>query len=75
MGWSLLPKPGTKTGPCKGECEHTDCAKTRKMAQSKCSICNEKIGYERGFYARDDERDVLDHAVCSLEEAEGIKKV
>lgn len=71
MGWSLLPKPGTKTGPCKGECEHTDCAKTRSMAESICSICNEEIGYERGFYAKDGDtqRGVLDHAVCAHEKA------
>ena len=67
MGWSLLPKPGTKTGPCKDECEHIDCAKTRSMAESMCSICDEEIGYERAFYASDDEPDVLDHAVCAQE--------
>lgn len=75
MGWSLLSKPGTEHGPCEGECEHTDCAKTRSMAESECSICGEEIGYERGFYARDDERDVLNHAVCSWEKVESIKKV
>ena len=66
MGWGLLPKPGTKVGPCVGECEHTDCAKTRSMAESKCSICDEEIGYERGFYEGEQG---LVHAVCAHEKA------
>ena len=69
MGWSLLPKPGTKVGPCVDECEHIDCAKTRAMAESKCSICGEEIGYEQGFYAEDGERGELVHAVCAQEKA------
>jgi len=50
VGWSVLPEPGNDGGPCKDKCDHTDCAWTRRAAESKCRFCNEPIGYMRGFY-------------------------
>jgi len=70
MGWNVLSKPGNKYGPCEGECEHTDCAQTRKMAKARCSICGEEIGYDVKYYMRDAEKNDLVHAVCAVEEVE-----
>lgn len=43
MGWSIVPEPGTKYGPCKDDCEHLDCADWRRVIGSPCSICGEPI--------------------------------
>jgi len=50
MAAGSLPAIGTEYGPCEGVCCHSDCMETRRMAESRCSICNEKIGYETSFY-------------------------
>jgi hypothetical protein len=50
MGWATLPKPGTKTGPCKEECKHVDCNMTKKDAAKLCKVCNKPIGYDRPYY-------------------------
>jgi hypothetical protein len=62
MAASALPKPGSKYGPCEIDCEHRDCAETRRMADRNCSGCADKIGYERAFY-REDSGDLI-HAAC-----------
>jgi hypothetical protein len=67
MAAGTLPKPGTHAGPCLGVCEHTDCAATRRDAESPCSICGKPIGYDRRFYH--DESGLV-HAVCVEEEFE-----
>jgi hypothetical protein len=58
-----LPPPGTALGPCPEPCEHTDCAETRRIAESRCTRCEDPIGYERAFY-HDAEHDGFIHAVC-----------
>jgi hypothetical protein len=50
MAAGVLPKPGTKFGPCKKACVHRDCILTRKMAEAKCPKCGQPIGYGVGFY-------------------------
>ena len=50
MAAGFLSKPGTKLGPCEDSCEHRDCALTRKMAETVCHLCDEKIGYDTAFY-------------------------
>jgi len=50
MAVAVLSEPGTEYGPCVTECEHRDCAETRKMAESKCPRCKQPIGYRRAFY-------------------------
>lgn len=69
MAAGVLPKPGSKYGPCKKQsCGHLDCVEQRKMAVTKCVICDIPIGYEKRFY---DERERgLVHAVCLEEEIE-----
>ena len=66
MAAGMLSKPGSEYGPCAGECDHTDCAATRRMAETPCRICKEPIGYDRRFYREDDGS--LVHAVCLEEE-------
>lgn len=65
MAAGALPKPGTKYGPCKGTCAHTDCAATRAMAERNCVCCADTIGYERLFYREHDGH--LIHAACAEE--------
>ena len=50
MAAGTLAAPGTKYGPCKKECKHTDCTNTRQMAESICPECKKPIGYETRFY-------------------------
>ena len=54
MAASSLAKPGTKYGPCKGQCQHTDCAATREMASRNCVSCAEQIGYDTRFFREED---------------------
>ena len=62
METSTLSKPGTKFGPCAGDCKHLDCSATRSMAESVCKFCHKPIGYERAFYSTGD---AYQHAVCA----------
>lgn len=61
MAASRLPSPGSEFGPCLDECQHRDCAETRKMAAEVCHYCGETIGYERGFFKTDEG---LVHSAC-----------
>lgn len=70
MAAGVLPKPGTKLGPCTTECQHRDCAENRFIAGCECRFCRKSIGYGARFYldpeaapaTPDDRRWV--HAVC-----------
>ncbi len=68
MAAGVLPKPGTKLGPCKGgKCGHFDCRETISFAESPCRFCERRIGYGVRFVrARFD--GCLAHERC-LEEA------
>lgn len=67
MAAGLLPKPGTKVGPCKSRCRHLDCEQTKTDAATQCRFCFQAIGYETRYVrARFDS--CLAHEVC-LEEA------
>lgn len=70
MAAAALPAPGTQYGPCEGDCDHRDCAATRRMASAKCRICGEPIGYERRFFIEDG---ASVHEVCLYEEIERAK--
>lgn len=70
MGWITLPTPGTKYGPCKGKCKHTDCAATRTEAETPCRYCKKPIGFDTKFYTDRDETKVgggtlYSHFVCA----------
>lgn len=69
MAAGVLPKPGTELGPCTEDCQHRDCAETRRMAESKCHLCGEPIDYGVRFYA---DADQLSHARCAEEKAERV---
>ena len=76
MAASLLSKPGSKLGPCAGECRHLDCFETRRTADSKCPICEEPIGYDRLYYLTDVREDgrVYSHADCFEMAAETLAR-
>ncbi len=65
MAAGMLPEPGSEYGPCKKECQHTDCALTRKMAATVCTYCSKEIGYGRLFYDLGDDK--LVHYLCHEE--------
>jgi len=67
MAAGVLPKPGTKYGPCKKDCKHRDCSLTRGDAMRLCSFCHKPIGYGVRYYRSDAG---LDHAVCAEDDAE-----
>jgi len=62
MAAGVLPKPGTKYGPCRGKCKHIDCKRTRTEAASLCSFCHQPIGYGVRYYRSSAG---LDHAACA----------
>jgi hypothetical protein len=41
----VIPRPGTRSGPCYAWCSHSDCAEARRRAESLCEICGKSIGY------------------------------
>ena len=63
MAASIIPKPGSKLGPCK-RCEHIDCRELRTMAESLCHVCHKPIGYGVRYYRHDDFGGAYDHAIC-----------
>ena len=67
MAAGTLAVPGTKHGPCAEECQHRDCAATRRSAEGRCRICGELIGYGTRVYWEDG---VYVHADCVEDEAE-----
>lgn len=62
MAAGVLPKPGTKRGPCKTDCAHRDCAQTKADAMSVCRFCHKTIGYGNGFFRS--HAGALAHAMC-----------
>jgi len=69
MAAGILPKPGTKVGPCAKSCKHIDCAETRTMAARVCPICEKPIGYDTRFYQHGTLEE-LTHAVCLEDEVD-----
>lgn len=52
MAAGCFPEPGDKDAQgrpllCEGECDHVDCAEIRMWRDSKCTLCNERIGSRR----------------------------
>jgi hypothetical protein len=66
MAAGILPKPGSKVGPCK-RCEHVDCGETRARAESKCIYCQAVVGYGVRVYQHGD---YTVHARCHEDAAE-----
>jgi hypothetical protein len=66
MAALALPRPGSEYGPCPISCAHTDCAETRRMADSDCRVCQMPIGYESRIYQEQDGGFV--HASCLHQE-------
>lgn len=69
------PAPGTKFGPCEGDCEHKDCAQLRRDSEKTCRICGGVIGYESyiGFEPATEpgEPHSIVHFSCALQEVAG----
>jgi hypothetical protein len=64
MAAERLAAPGTEAGPCVGECQHTDCIESHRLAETPCVACSEVIGYDTRFYHRDGAWTLLVHARC-----------
>jgi hypothetical protein len=73
MAYIILSKPGTKYGPCKGECEHTDCALTRAQAAAECPHCGKQCGYDKPLTSSPLRNGLLSHHVCVCEHADNFK--
>lgn len=81
MGWIALAAPGDKFGPCKKPCKHTDCAASRKEAETPCIHCSKPIGYDTRFYTNtnhDESGKLLsrayEHFTCAWEAIERTRK-
>lgn len=75
MGWAILSAPGTEHGPCKGKCQHIDCAATRKMADNICGYCDKPIGFDQRFYQLElDGEQCFAHAPCAEREEDILRK-
>lgn len=68
MAAGILPAIGSKYGPCKEPCDHTDCAFTRKCAEGACRLCHGTIGYEKHFFTRNKDYTNLVHESCVIKE-------
>ena len=61
MKRQTIPSPGLPGGPCLHDCDHPDCEKLRRAAQTRCEECGDSIGYNREYYLHDG---ALIHAEC-----------
>lgn len=65
MAWTIIPEPDSSpTAPC-AQCQHVDCAESRRIAESTCPGCHKVLGYERQITAHDP--GVWWHFACLLE--------
>ena len=69
MAAGILPKPGSKLGPCVETCKHRDCAQTKQDAAQPCRFCQKAIGYGVGFI-RARLSGALAHDFCTHEAVE-----
>lgn len=67
-----ISAPGTEHGPCSRDCQHRDCALSRKQAGSPCRLCGKLIGYETAFYVDPEGAGKLVHALCLEIEVEKV---
>lgn len=74
MAGVILPEPGTQLGPCVPTCSHTDCAATRRMADSTCRHCEQPIGYDARFVSDHERPGEYVHWVCEIEAVEHERK-
>lgn len=65
MAYIIVPKPGSKVGPCAGDCTHRDCAESRRTATQPCHLCHKQLGYETKLSG-----EPLAHYACLLKEME-----
>jgi hypothetical protein len=72
MAAGFFSPPGHPAGPCKGRCDHDDCAYIRDSAQIRCTICNRPIGYDTRFYRQGA---VFNHALCEERKIERKRQV
>jgi hypothetical protein len=63
MAAGVLPKPGSKIGPCVKLCKHNDCNRTKTDSQMPCRFCGKEIGYGVRFVRARFTGD-LAHEVC-----------
>lgn len=50
MPYDFVSPPGVGYGPCSGDCNHTDCASLRVIANAVCPFCGYSIGYNEPFF-------------------------
>lgn len=76
MAAGQIPAPGTQWGPCAEPCQHTDCAASRRTAESLCVVCKLPIRYATAFYDVTDRGSGKDfaHAVCFEEQLEAERQ-
>jgi hypothetical protein len=69
MAYTVLANPGSQHGPCKDECKHIDCNKTKQLALTLCPLCDEPLGYDRPL-TNDPDTQNLGHFSCVEESIE-----
>lgn len=67
----LLKPPGDALGPCKGKCIHPSCVEIRQVAQTRCTSCNDSIGYNRAYVELPD--GTLQHTECLNREVDQLR--
>jgi hypothetical protein len=64
---TVICRPGTILGPCKGRCKHAACRSAKKVARATCPLCGEAIGYLNGvseLHPRSEDRRAWCHSGC-----------
>lgn len=73
MAYGIIHKPGSEHGPCATPCRHQDCAETYRMAESRCSVCSEVIGYDVKWSY--DAAGAMAHYACVLRAADDLRGI
>ena len=53
MNVAHVPEPGSYLGPCIGTCPHPGRKALRQEAETRCSFCDQVIGYGRDYLILD----------------------
>jgi hypothetical protein len=64
MTYSVIPRPGSRLGPCVPVCRHRDCLENREQALWACFLCHHPLGFEVAWTIADDEYPV--HIDCLI---------
>ena len=61
-----LAPPGSRYGPCRTDCPHPRCKRSRRAAATICGQCGLEIGYDVNHTADPAKAGALVHSACEV---------